>query len=379
MLAALFVAAGATAQHTFNHGPYLQGVTEGEASIYFTTSGRGFSWVEAREKGSSAEARRYVTTRHGLIEAYNTRNAIRLEDLRPGTEYEYRMVSKEMVDFQPYKVTYGDSITSPWYSFRTVDPRAKEYTFAVVSDIHGDAEKYTTLLVHLPMEEVQTVFLNGDTVDYFVEPDQLYPAYIDASVEMFATGKPFVAIRGNHETRGALAREYHNYVYRPNGEYYGLYKVGDTAVVVLDCGEDKPDSHPVYAGLVDFYDYRARQAEWLKGVVESDEFRSAGHRVVMIHIPPIDRAEADEDRYRELDGGTQQVYDFFVPVLNGAGVDVMMCGHTHRQMLFEPQEDRDFPVVVNDNRSASLVRVSSAGVNVRTVDVDGNVTLERVF
>ena len=94
--------------YVFNHGPYIQGLTEDEATIFFTTSSKGFSWVEARKKGSDESARRFVTARDGLIEASGTRNAIRVDGLEAATDYEYRLVSKEMVEFRPYKVTYGE-------------------------------------------------------------------------------------------------------------------------------------------------------------------------------------------------------------------------------------------------------------------------------
>ncbi len=366
--------------YVFNHGPYIQGLTEGEATIFFTTSSKGFSWVEARKKGSDESARRFVTARDGLIEASGTRNAIRIDGLEAAADYEYRLVSKEMVEFRPYKVTYGDSIVSPWYGFRTTDPATTEFSFIVISDIHGNSEKYRTLVSHLPMERVEAVFLNGDTMDYQDVPDQPYGGFVDTSVELFATEKPFVAIRGNHETRGRYARDYHNYVYLPEGKFYGLYRVGDTAIVALDSGEDKPDGHPVYAGIVAFDDYLREQAGWLEQVVESERFTSAKHRIVLVHIPPVNRKDPSKEHAREADGGAQRVYDLFVPILNRADIDLMMSGHTHRQMTIEPKEGMyEFPIVVNDNRSASLVHVSPGGISVRTVDTDGNVTLERTF
>ncbi len=366
--------------YVFNHGPYIQGLTENEATIFFTTSSKGFSWVEARRKGSDESARRFVTVRDGLIEASGTRNVIRIDGLRAATDYEYRLVSKEISDFRPYKVTYGDSIVSPWYNFHTMNPAADEFSFMVISDLHGDSEKYRALVSHLPMERVEAVFLNGDTMDYQDEPDQPYGGFIDTSTGLFATEKPFVAIRGNHETRGRYARDYHNYVYLPEGKFYGLYRFGDTAIIALDSGEDKPDDHPVYAGIVAFDDYIREQARWLEEVVESERFTSAKHRIVLVHIPPIDRMDPNKEHAREADGGSQRVYNLIVPILNRAGVDLVMSGHTHRQMTIEPQEGiYEFPVIVNNNRSASFVHVSPEGISVRTIDTDGNVTLERTF
>lgn len=301
-----------------------------------------------------------------------TSNAIPISGLEPATEYEYRLVSKRMDGFLPYKVTYGDSIASPWYSFSTLDPNARCFSFMTVSDIHDDAGKLRRLVSHMPADSLDMVFMIGDIMSYFTRPGQPYSSFIDTAVEMFATGKPFVVVRGNHETRGHLARTYHDYVYMPGGNFYGFFRAGDTAIVMLDSGEDKPDTHQVYAGIVSFDDYRRRQAEWLRGVVRSRSFRSARHRIVMMHIPPVARhdGKAGAEGY-----AMRQVHDLFVPILDKAGIDLMICGHTHRQMFFEC----GFPVVVNDNKSASRVDVSPDGIRVKTVDVDGRVTFDRTF
>ena len=37
----------------------------------------------------------------------------------------------------------------------------------------------------------------------------------------------------------------------------------------------------------------------------------------------------------------------FVPILNEAKVDVMLCGHLHRHIINKPDDEVKFPVVVN--------------------------------
>ena len=57
-------------------------------------------------------------------------------------------------------------------------------------------------------------------------------------------------------------------------------------IIVLDGCEDKPDNDPRYYGMGDWNEYRRQQAEWLKGVVNSDEFRAAPVRIVLMHMIP---------------------------------------------------------------------------------------------
>ena len=94
---------------------------------------------------------------------------------------------------------------------------------------------------------------------------------------------PFIFVRGNHETRGKFAREFPDYFHQVG---YAAFTLGPVRFVILDTGEDKPDTEPVYAGIVDFDGYRIEQAAKLKLEIESKAFKKAAFRIVMMHIPP---------------------------------------------------------------------------------------------
>lgn len=71
-------------------------------------------------------------------------------------------------------------------------------------------------------------------------------------------------MRGNHEIRNAYSiglRDHYDYV---GNKTYGSFNWGDTRIVMLDCGEDKPDDHWVYYGLNDFTRLRNEQVDFLK-------------------------------------------------------------------------------------------------------------------
>ena len=378
--------AQATEAYTINHGPYLQGLTYDGVIVCFTTSHKGFSKVELREKGSE-EVREYRTSKHGLYEAFNTHNVIEINDLKPATEYEYRIVSKQMVRFDPYHVRFGAEAVSEWLAFRTFNPEAKELTFVVANDIHDQTEKCRKMLEVQPLEEVDMVFYNGDILSYYAKEEQPFTSFIDVSVEKFAKNKPFAVVRGNHETRGYLARTYEKFIHNTrDGKYYGVYYFGDTAVVMLDGGEDKDDEHPVYAGLVDFDNYRREQAEWLKGVVASEAFQRAKHRIAIMHIPPVTERmaeiEAQKADIRNLITwrGGEHLGELMIPILNGADIDVMICGHLHRHVVYPEQAGvLEFPIVVNDNVSSMLVRTNAEGVHLKIVNIDGKTTFEKRY
>ena len=102
-----------SAGYRITHGSYLQALTYDGVTVAFTTSERGFSRVEVRRSDDPSAVRTCVTVNDGLVEAWNTMNAIRIDSLDAATGYEYRIVSTRIDKFDPYDVRYGESVTTP--------------------------------------------------------------------------------------------------------------------------------------------------------------------------------------------------------------------------------------------------------------------------
>ena len=370
LLAVLYTASAQS--YTFNHGPYLQELSEHAVTFVFTTSDKGFSWVEVKPDGG--EAKRHYTVRNGLRDAYNTFNVIRVENLRPDTRYQYRLCSKQIADFQPYTVTFGDSIVSPWRRFSTPDPTATACSFIALSDMHQQPDKLGRLLNQAGVGSADMIFYVGDMMNYYDNEETPFRSFIDKSVELFASEKPFVLVRGNHETRGNMAREYARYVPKSSGKYYGAYRVGDIMFVVLDCGEDKPDDFWVYAGLTDFDGYRTEQAAWFGKLIRSKAYKSAKWRIVMNHFPPLSHMEGDNPERH----GIQDITDKFLPLYNQAKIDLMISGHTHAYEFMSPDKyDRlTFPVIVNSTESVARIDIDGRTLKAKVTDTGGNTLKE---
>ena len=370
LLAVLYTASAQS--YTFNHGPYLQELSEHAVTFVFTTSDKGFSWVEVKPDGGEAE--RHYTVRNGLRDAYNTFNVIRVENLRPDTRYQYRLCSKQIADFQPYKVTFGDSIVSPWRRFSTPDPKATACSFIALSDMHQQPDKLGRLLNQAGVGSADMIFYVGDMMNYYDNEETPFRSFIDKSVELFASEKPFVLVRGNHETRGNMAREYARYGPKSSGKYYGAYRVGDIMFIVLDCGEDKPDDFWVYAGLTDFDGYRTEQAAWFGELIRSKAYKSAKWRIVMNHFPPLSHMESDNPERH----GIQDITDKFLPLYNQAKIDLMISGHTHAYEFMSPDKyDRlTFPVIVNSTESVARIDIDGRTLKAKVTDTGGNTLKE---
>lgn len=360
---------------TLLHGPYLQEVTTQAATVVYEMSSKAFTWVEVKPHGSSdSQARRCINSRDGLLEADNAFGSVRIKGLEPAHSYDYRIISKQMLDFKPYKVTYGDSIATPWYTFSTINPAQQGATIFVTSDIHNETAKLERLLDLADYKTCNAFFYAGDMVSYISNHEAPFKAFIDPSVKRFASSIPFEVVRGNHETRGNLARSYSSYFPKENGKIYGSYRLGDVMVVMLDSGEDKEESHWAYSGLTDFNAYRTEQAEWLRQLIKSKEYKTARYRIIICHFPLVmDKMWQDEKAWWGWDDAIRK----FLPVLNEAKVDLMVSGHSHRFFYHECGADNNrFPILEQGYDSATRLELHDGKIHLKVIDINGQVLKE---
>lgn len=374
----LFATISGIAQNKFtiSHGPYLQEVTKDGATFVFLTSSNAFSSIELKEQNATT-SEFYYHTENGLKAANNTFHFVRARRLSPATTYQYRIHSKEIVSFQPYKVAFGDSITSEWHTFKTVDPKAKGGSIFIASDIHDDAKKLETLLTLCDYQTCDAFFYAGDIMSYMETMETPFHSFIDTNVKMFASSIPFEIVRGNHETRGKMARIYPTLFPKENEHIYGSYLLGDIMFVMIDCGEDKPDTESVYAGLTDFDNYRTEQAEWLKKLVQTKEFKQAKYRIVISHFPMT------IGKYPNTDGlghGMEDLTRKCLPILNKAKIDLMVSGHTHQYAFIENKSYGNlFPILVGSNKSAARLDIANGKIHIKAIDQNGKVLLDKTL
>jgi hypothetical protein len=350
------------------HGPYVQNVTENSATIMWFTNKKCVSKIEY---GTGDNFRTFpqwgsllqtaVSSRHGLIDAFTTAHSITVSGLEPGKVHRYRVVSKEIAHFQPYEILYGSSVVSDIYSFRTLNPEAETVTFFVVNDIHENSERLDTLLQPVDWDKIDLVFLNGDSLNHIEEENQIFSGFLDTCVEWFAKEIPFVFIRGNHETRGKFARNLNRYVTTPENRFYFSFNHGPVHFIVLDTGEDKPDAHPVYAGLADFDAYRDQQAEWLNENIKSDGFKKAVFKIVLCHIPPF----GGNDWH-----GEQYIRSVWGPLFNESKISLLVCAHTHRFNKLDADEHHNYPIVIGDTDTAIKITADKDQIEVLVTDAD---------
>ncbi|RZK52012.1 MAG: metallophosphoesterase family protein [Pedobacter sp.] len=316
-------------------GPYLQTNFNNSITILWLTNKNGAGWVEFGEEMNNLNQKAYGKAELGLMQANSRLNSVTLNNLKPGIKYYYKIISKEIKDFQPYKLTYGETVTSNVEEFVNTDVKKDEVSFLMMNDIHDRPESIPLLLNLVADKKQDFVFFNGDVFDYQTDEKQIIEHMLQPCVDSFAKHTPFIYVRGNHETRGEFAREFPQYFMHVG---HASFTLGPVRFVILDTGEDKEDSHPVYAGIVDFDDYRILQAEWLKQEIESKAFKKAIFRIVLMHIPPRFSGDAH---------GPKHCTELFEPLLNQGKVDLVLSGHTHRYMVHHPDKDLNhYPLII---------------------------------
>ena len=343
-------------------GPYLQNVTEEGVTVIWGTSGDALSWVEVAPDGNDhfyAEERpQFFQTKLGR-RTVGKLHTVRIRDLQPGTFYRYRVCSKEVLEMNPAKVVYGTTICTDVFRhlpfrFKTRSADQDSLALVIVNDIHENSEMLGNLLADVKKGGYDFVFFNGDMVNNMSSEQQLINGFIGKSTELFASEIPFYFARGNHETRGNFSDHYLDYFPTSTNEPYYAFRQGPVFFIVLDGGEDKPDSDIEYYGLADFDRYRADQVAWLKEVVATEAFHSAPFKVVITHVPPINTTWH----------GPLEVKKHFLPILNEAGVDLMICGHLHAYHYISTGEsDCSFPVLINSNDASVSIRATSKSLN----------------
>lgn len=352
------------------HGPYLQNMGPDEVTIVWLSDKPSVGWVElAPDDGSNfyaTERPRFFDAKNG-VKNTSTIHTVKLKGLNPGTNYRYRVFAQEVLSHIGHKIVYGDYAATNVYSkkplvFRTSDPANQTISFAMVNDIHGNNELLENLVSKCDLKKTDFIIFNGDMVSVFNEENHIFNGFMDKATALFASEIPMYYTRGNHETRGAFATEFQRYFSPKEENIYYTFRQGPVCFVILDTGEDKPDSDIEYAGITVYDEYRSEQAEWLRQVLNSKEYKEAPFKVIVAHIPPIGGWH-----------GNLEVENKFMPLLREAKPDLMLCGHLHRFVHQKATAETPFPIIVNSNTAVLKAAANSEELDVQVIDTEGKV------
>lgn len=235
------------------------------------------------------------------------------------------------------------------------ETNSKTYKFCPV-DFEKDVHIYHLAdchqMVELPSkaasffgDELDLLILNGDISECESENGFLYIYRIASNI--VCGEKPVIYVRGNHDTRGPLAPNFINYIPHTKNTTYYTFKLGKLWGMALDCGEDKPDDHPAYNGVVDFHKFRLEETAFIEKVLREKQFenKDVDYKIIICHVPFTEKHNPPFNIEEDL-------YEKWVEYINQINPLFLLCGHVHKTYITNPDDDGDktylgqkFPVV----------------------------------
>lgn len=342
-------------------------------------------WVEW---GWSAEEleHRALASRGGLVRASDRALVVPVplgEHAVPGRQVYYRVVVQSLRYESAYKLHRGEPVAGPCQGLTLPDPAAARARIAVVNDTHEHLPTIAALVSRIEALQPDAVVWNGDTCASAFDAPAEVPRVL--LTPPWATSRPLLFVPGNHDVRGAAARELDGCLAAgPDASlpYNVARRIGPVALLTLDTGEDKPDEHPVFAGTAAYEPYRVRQAAWLRAALRRPDIASAPFKVVFCHIPlrglPRQNDGLSLEGYAYWSGAGARAW---LPALRAAGVALVVSGHTHAWRIDEPADGRPMQVVgggpAPERATLVVLDVEADSLRVAIQDLSGAELAER--
>ncbi len=262
-------------------------------------------------------------------------------------ESEYTICYRRVIKRKAY-FSLTCNVKEERFSFRKV-PQGRVVAYHI-ADAHNMIDEPVACAEKFRKEigEIDFLILNGDVPEDSGKIKNFDTIY--EIISRITKGEiPVVFSRGNHDTRGIYAEQIAEYTPCENGNSFFTFKVGNIWGVVLDCGEDKPDTHKEYGNMVACSFFRERETDFLEKLTEksAEEFGAEGveHRIVVAHNPFT-------RRYREPFNIEEDTFTYWAKILKEKiKPQIMICGHIHKFSVDMPGGEYDAfgqpcPVVV---------------------------------
>ncbi len=281
-------------------------------------------------------------------------------------EKKYTVCERELIDRKPYFPESREEVETEFEFSPLPEDGIRMYHIA---DTHN--------LVQEPVRaaeiygDIDLLIMNGDIPDDSGDVSNFDSVYQIA--DMITHGRiPIVFARGNHDMRGYHAEEIADYTPNQSGNTYYSVRVGSLWFLVLDSGEDKDDSSPEYGHTVACRQFRERQIDFIKEIIENSEREYAAegvkHRLLLCHNPfthqIAPKYSIDEDVFIKW---AQLIRESIKP-------ELMICGHLHELAIGEVGGKYDrlgqpCPLVIGSDRSKNADPVKMhAGAGIELSD-----------
>ena len=350
-------------------GPWVTEARTDRVTIVWTSDVPGMAYVELGDGTKVWETFAGRRVFHRL-------HSVRIDGLQPGAVLRYRVGGQELKDDSNARnPEFGAFYEGDWHSVRTFDPKAPECRFSVFNDVHNRVQWSEDLAAQVDSASTDFLFLNGDIASAANhELDEFVRLEIEPLGSLTA-GIPVLFGRGNHEGRGnnveLMAQVYPNSDPAP---FYYTFRQGPVAFIVFDAGETGKSRSILYSGSDVYEDYLNEQIEWAKKAMKEPAFRKAPVKICLLHVPMIDHPDKNDyllQRWLNV---------HMVPMLNKAGVDLMIGADLHTQMYCEAGSmHNDFPIFVNNEARRLDVAYSNGYLTLRSFHPTGRLDFEKTI
>ena len=288
--------------------------------------------INYREKDSanvmSADAEKYrLEDRYLMNDRFVNRYTARLKGLKPGTNYEYRILPDTTWNNKQifFTAAADDNFSFIWFGDTHFSPKWGEFANSAFSN-HPDAAFYT---------------IAGDIVS-----DGLYRDQWDALfsyVKDLNCNKPFMSVLGNHDRRSGLGALMYRelFSYPKNGpkeveeEQTFAFTYKNALFLMIDC------TSPIEV-----------QTSWIEEQLKNSK---ATWKFAVFHFPPYNQ----EEPYFNIQKA-------WVPIFDKYHVDMVFSGHVHYYMRSKPMNNGQ----VVDSYNKGTAYIISIGIPSRNREMN---------
>ena len=309
------------------HGPWLTNPSDTSMTVSFIGRNAAAAGIEYRVKGTEPWTRRWQTT-YGMIDYSQDMHAFHLSGLAPATEYEYRFISAAT----RYLTAYSDTVIGrEIYTFKTLDPKRGTYKVMVTTDTHGSLRLNLDGIYEAAggKDADLYVFLGDNVEDSMSEPRfYITSGILDDIVRLWATAKPTILVRGNHDAWGLHGADgWAEHFPRPDGQAHYAFRHGPALFVVLDTAAEAYHSGlRNHANAEVAQAYRAEQAAWVRSLKESASWKTATFRIFLNHYG-MRTSHGATTQFQETAGLFKDLLNDTTPQ---GRIHLFLCGHEHR-------------------------------------------------
>lgn len=242
----------------------------------------------------------------------------------------YTLCWRTIIDRKPY-YPESEEEQQHFIPFRKIGENPK---FFHASDVHGAIDTAIEAAGILP--DMDALILNGDITN-FLDREEHCMCLLKLSGSVTKGEIPVIFARGNHDSRGRRAELLEGFIPHREGRTYFTVRAGSFWALILDCGEDKPDTSEEYNGTVCFHLFREAEDAFFKEVIAAGEYNDPAiqYKAVICHHPFSLVSRPPFDIEQELYGSwCRALKEELKP-------DIMISGHTHKPGLFLPGGELD--------------------------------------